>query len=69
MCLNKKNLHGVRSGVLGTTSSKDRQLVQLNQSSHLADAHLGVHIWLYEKGKVPQLALSDKVLSTNHSKI
>jgi hypothetical protein len=42
--------------ILGATSSKESPPVRLDQSSGLADAHLGVHVRLYENGEVPHLA-------------
>jgi len=51
----KYKLHGVRSGELGATSSKESPLVRLHQSSGLTDAHLNVHVWLYESGELPQM--------------
>jgi hypothetical protein len=42
--------------ILGATASKDSPLVRLDQSSGLADAHVGAHVWLHEKGEVPHLA-------------
>jgi hypothetical protein len=48
MCPHKKKSQGVRSG--------DLPSVWLDQSSGLADAHLGVHVQLYENGEVPHLA-------------
>jgi len=38
--------------ILGATSSKESLPLWLDQSSSLADAHLGVHVWLYENGEV-----------------
>ena len=51
----KNKSHGVRSGDLGASSSKESPLVRLQQSRCLADAHLNVHAWLYESGEVPQM--------------
>jgi hypothetical protein len=52
----KKKSQGVRSGYFGATSSKECPPVRIDQSSGLADAHLGVHVRLYENGEVPHLA-------------
>jgi hypothetical protein len=35
--------------ILGATLSKERPPVRLDQSSGLADGHLGVHVRLYER--------------------
>jgi hypothetical protein len=43
------------TGILGATSSKKSLFVQFNQSSSSADAHFGVHVWLYENWEVPHL--------------
>jgi hypothetical protein len=44
-------------GILGATSSKESLFVQLNQSSSSADAHFGVHVWLYENWEVTHLTV------------
>lgn len=52
----KKPLHCIRSRDLGGQFLNEESACPLDKSCDVADAHLGVHVWLYANGEVPHSA-------------